>query len=369
MSRPADAARSLHRGALALAAGTVGLAALLSFVAVPAVAATPSPAPAESWAAELAVDGGDDRGVELVDGAVRLAAAGDRSGELVLSPRRTRGVIDRVAGDATADVPSGSSVVVEARGLRTDGSWGPWITLPRGETATLGSPTTELSVRVLLRRAADGASPVLRGLWLTTSAAPPSSTPTSTRTTTTPRTTTPTTSAQPTTTTTTAQPTTTTSSVEPTTTTTSAQPTTTTTTARPTTTTTTTAQPTTTTTSARPTTTTTAEPATTTVEPTTTTEPTSTTTTTTTTTSRPADPTCTTTPGRRTPPHRDPTCTTTPTSAPTAAPGLLPGGLVPGLPLPSLPLPTARAVPDAAQPAAPDSWWGSRLVDWLGHAF
>ncbi|MHC1561184.1 hypothetical protein ACR9E3_19655 [Actinomycetospora sp. C-140] len=369
MSRPADAARSLHRGALALAAGTVGLAALLSFVAVPAVAATPSPAPAESWAAELAVDGGDDRGVELVDGAVRLAAAGDRSGELVLSPRRTRGVIDRVAGDATADVPSGSSVVVEARGLRSDGTWGPWITLPRGETATLGSPTTELSVRVLLRRAADGASPVLRGLWLTTSAAPPSSTPTSTRTTTTtPTTTTTTTSAEPTTTTTTAEPTTTTTTAQPTTTTTTAAPTTTTTSAAPTTT--TTAQPT-TTTSVEPTTTTTsAEPTTTTTtsEPTTTTEPTSTeptSTTTTTTTTRPSDPTCTTTPGRRTPPRHDPTCTT----APTPAPGLIPGGLVPGLPLPSLPLPTARVVPGAAQPPAPDSWWGSRLVDWLGHAF
>jgi hypothetical protein len=314
MSRPADAVR---HGALALAAGTVGVLVVLAVLAVPAGATTPpSPVPPESWAAELAIDGGDDQGVELVDGAVSLEPT-EESGTLVLSPRRTRGVVDRVAGDATADVPSGGAVVVQARGLRRDGSWGPWVTVPREGTVALGAPSTELAVRVLLRRTTGGTSPVLRGLWLTTSADPasPPSTTTTTRptSTTTPPTTTTTTPTSTTTTTTTTPPTSTTTT-PPTTTTTTPVPTTTTTTPPPST---TTAGPTTTTTTPPPSTTTT----------TTTTEPTTTTTTT----------------------------TTTPVP---------PVALVPGLPLPALPLPAAAPAPDPG----PRSWWGAELLDWLARS-
>src|SRR3954471_1720662 len=53
----------------ALAAVTAAVAALTGGLAAPTAAAVPS---SESWAAELAVDGGDDSNVIVADGAVRL---------------------------------------------------------------------------------------------------------------------------------------------------------------------------------------------------------------------------------------------------------------------------------------------------------
>ena len=166
MSRPADPA--VRSGALAVAAGALGLAVVL---AVPAAATTPPATPGESWSAEIALEGGDDRGVVLTDGAVRLD--GVPEGEVVLAPRRTLGLVDGIAGVPAADVPRGAAVVVEARGLGRDGRWGDWVTVPRDGSADLGAPTGEVGIRILLRRAADGGSPVLRGLWLTTTGAPP----------------------------------------------------------------------------------------------------------------------------------------------------------------------------------------------------
>ena len=164
MSRPADPA--VRGGALAVAAGALGLAVIL---AVPAAATTPTPG--ESWSAEIALEGGDDRGVVLTDGAVRLD--GVPNGEVVLAPRRTLGLVDGIAGVPAADVPRGAAVVVEARGLGRDGRWGDWVRVPREGSADLGDPTGEIGIRILLRRADGGESPVLRGLWLTTTAAAP----------------------------------------------------------------------------------------------------------------------------------------------------------------------------------------------------
>ncbi|WP_433034460.1 hypothetical protein [Actinomycetospora sp. CA-053990] len=97
MSRPADPA--VRGGALAVAAGALGLAVIL---AVPAAAATPTPG--ESWSAEIALEGGDDQGVVLTDGAVRLD--GVPNGEVVLAPRRTLGLVDGIAGVPAVDVPA-----------------------------------------------------------------------------------------------------------------------------------------------------------------------------------------------------------------------------------------------------------------------
>jgi hypothetical protein len=357
MSRPADP--SVRGGALAVAAGALGLAVIL---AVPAAAATPS----ESWSAEIALEGGDDRGVVLTDGAVRLD--GVPNGEVVLAPRRTLGLVDGIAGVPAADVPRGAAVVVEARGLQRDGRWGDWVRVPREGAADLGDPTGEIGIRILLRRADSGESPVLRGLWLaTTAAAPPTSVTTRTSTVTVSPSTRPTTTTAPTTTTTTTtRPTTTTT--EPTTTTT--RPTTTTT--RPTTTRPTTTRPTTTTTSAtRPSTTTTAPPSSTTTRPTTTrptTTPPSSTSATSTTTSEPeatTEPEPTTT----TPTSTTTTTTTTPPVIPPPGlvpPGFVPPGLVPpGLPT-TLPVPVPVAASDAGETS---SWWGSDLMGWLARAF
>ena len=304
MSRPADPRRR-PAAALALVAGGVGLAVAL---AVPA-AATVTNGPSESWAPEIALAGGDDRGVVLVDGAVR--PTGTQTGELVLAPRRTVGSVDAVSGEFAADVPGGSSVVVEVRGLGADGRWGPWVTLPRSGHATLGRSTRELSVRVLLRRGDDGATPVLRGLWLTsTGTAPPTRTTTETTTETTTVTTTVPVTLVPTTTATTP-------------------------------------------TTACPTTTT---PTTTTTPPSTTRPPTTTTKTVVappSTTSSSTDP--------EEPDEPDPTTTTT-TRTTTTTP-IPPRALVPDLP------PDPPYVPSPAPAAKAPSWWGADLLAWLARAF
>ncbi|MDF2977569.1 MAG: hypothetical protein K0S40_2297 [Actinomycetospora sp.] len=366
MSRPADPRRR-PATILALVAGGVGLTVAL---AVPAAAT----AGTESWAPEIALAGGDDRGVELVDGAVR--PSGPETGELVLAPRRTGGPVSAVSAVPTVVTPTGSSVVVQARGLGADGRWGPWVTVPPSGDATLARPTGELSVRVLLQRGAGDAVPVLRGLWLTTTTTVPPTTTTTvppTTTTTVPPTTTTTvpptttTTVPPTTTTTSATPTSTTTKVPPSTTTT-VPPTTTTTVAPPT----TTAPPTTSTTSVAPPTTTTMAPTTpTTVPPTTTTAVAPTTTTTvpatattvpatTTTTVAPSTTTPTTTPKATAVEAIEPTTTTTTTTTPIPPPGLV-------LNLPPDPPYTPAPVTPAG--ATESSWWGADLLGWLARAF
>ncbi|MDL5157488.1 heparin lyase I family protein [Actinomycetospora termitidis] len=280
---PARAPRVLARRRAAVTSAVLAsllLAGATVAVAEPAIV-VPEPG-GESWAAELALEGGDDTGVLLADGAVRpLPTPGVRpEGILTVAPRRLLRPTRELAGTVTADRPPGTEVDLEARGLDPDGRWGPWQAVRDRAPAQFAAPTSEVQVRLVLRGTADGSAvPAARGAWLTASSTSPgttsttspsssttSSTATSTRphhpdrpdhpsrpTTTGPTTTTPTTTTPPPSTTT---------------------PTTTTT------------PPTTTT---EPTTTTTG-PTTTTTGPTTTT--TGPTTTTTTTTSRPSDPSC-----------------------------------------------------------------------------
>ena len=114
-----------------LAAVAVG-AALAAGLIAPSASALPS---SESWAAELAVDGGDDSNVVVRDEAVRLGNLAPRrtstgdvpaEGDLLLAPRRPAAVTDRVAAEVTADVPAGAQVIVAVRGIRDDGTWGEW---------------------------------------------------------------------------------------------------------------------------------------------------------------------------------------------------------------------------------------------------
>lgn len=253
---------------------------------------TPMPVPAtsatalgESWAAELALDGGDDSGLVLADGGVRLAAPGvpgrPAEGVLTLAPRRLAAPASGLAEVLTADLPPGTAVDVQARGLDRHGVWGDWLPVHDGSPARFATPTVDVQVRLLLHGATDGTTtPVVREVWLSAlGVAPPKPTPTTT--------------AAPTTATTTKPTTTTPSTTTPSTTATSGPP-----------------KPTTTT----PTTTTTTAP------PTTTTTPPSTTT-------KPPPPTTTTT----TPP---PPTTTAPMTAPTSSPprtttAPAPGGVVP----------------------------------------
>jgi hypothetical protein len=161
---------------------SVVVAALLGVVLAVALAPSAAAVPtSETWAAELAVDGGDDSNVAAADGAVRLADLDRREtstgtapaeGQLLLPPRRPSAVTDRVAADVTADVPAGAQVDVAVRGLRDDGTWGQWSDAAPGSPARLAEPTTEVQVRVTLVASPDGAGPALRRLWLTADRGP-----------------------------------------------------------------------------------------------------------------------------------------------------------------------------------------------------
>jgi hypothetical protein len=174
-------------------------------------AASPTPVPAtsatslgESWAAELALDGGDDAGLVLSDGGVRLTAVGapgrPAEGVLTLAPRRLAAPASGLAGVLTGDLPAGTGVDVQARGLGARGVWGDWLPVRSDTPARFATPTVDVQVRLLLHGSSDGRStPVVREVWLTAldpaRPAPPVTTtptpPTPTTTTTRPTTTTP----------------------------------------------------------------------------------------------------------------------------------------------------------------------------------
>jgi hypothetical protein len=165
-----------------------GRSALGTAVAVGAIVASVLAAPAagalpagESWAAELAVEGGDDSNVVAADDAVRLRDLAPRAtstgpapaeGQLLLAPRRPAAATDQVAAEVTADVPEGAQVVVSVRGLRDDNTWSEWREAGPGTPARLEAPTFEIQVRVTLVAAPDGTGPALRRLWLTADQGP-----------------------------------------------------------------------------------------------------------------------------------------------------------------------------------------------------
>jgi hypothetical protein len=199
---------ALRRGGVAaalalglLVGGTAPALATTGATTPPPVPATGTAAVGESWAAELALDGGDDSGLVLSDGGVRLAPStvpGQAAqGVLTLAPHRLAAPTTALGGVLTADLPPGTSVDVQARGLDRHGAWGDWLPILPGTPARFADPTVDVEVRLLLHGAADGSTPVVREVWLTSFGVPQR-----------PTTTKPTTTA-PTTTTTTPKPTTT----------------------------------------------------------------------------------------------------------------------------------------------------------------
>ena len=179
----------------ALAVGLLLAAAPGALAAPPTSVLTTTTDAGESWAAELALDGGDDSGVVLSDGGVRLvpgAPGRPAEGVLTLAPRRLASPTTELGGVLTADLPAGTGVDVQARGLDRRGIWTDWLAIGPGSPARFGTPTVDVEVRLLLHGGPDGTTtPVVREVWLTarTLPAPVTTTrPTTTRpTTTTPR--------------------------------------------------------------------------------------------------------------------------------------------------------------------------------------
>jgi hypothetical protein len=175
----------------ALAVGLLLAAAPGALADAPTSVLATTSSPGESWAAELALDGGDDAGVVLSDSGVRLApgAAGrPAEGVLTLAPRRLASPTKELEGELSADLPAGTGVDVQARGLDPRGGWGAWLTVRAGSPARFTTPTVDVQVRLRLRGGPDGTTtPVAREVWLTARTLPaPAPAPPTTRPTTTP---------------------------------------------------------------------------------------------------------------------------------------------------------------------------------------
>ncbi|WP_018335681.1 polysaccharide lyase [Actinomycetospora chiangmaiensis] len=169
--------RRRRRGVL-----TAGVGALLAAVIGLAASAAAVPT-GESWGAELAVSGGDDLNVRLVDGALRLAVpstAKTRSeGVMVLAPRRPAAATNAITTELTADLPPGTAARVDVRGVLPDGSWSRWLPTKDDVRTVLPALTTQVQARIVLLGGTDAVSPAVQRLWLTTSttsAAPASAT-------------------------------------------------------------------------------------------------------------------------------------------------------------------------------------------------
>jgi len=151
-----------------------GSVALVVALGLPAVAlALPT---GETWGAELAIAGGDDENVALVNGAVRLvdpsAATRRSTGVLMLAPRRPAAATNAVTADLTADLPPGTAVGVDVRGIRSDGTWSDWVAAgdtAAGPPAVLPETTNEVQVRLRLLGGPGLVSPAVLRLWLATS--------------------------------------------------------------------------------------------------------------------------------------------------------------------------------------------------------
>ncbi len=159
--------------------GAVVAALLLAGTTATAGPAIVTPTgPGESWAAELALGGGDDSGVLVADGGVRPARPGTE-GVLTTAPRRLLAPAAGLAGTVAADTPAGTAVDLQARGLAPDGTWGPWLAVRDAAPARFAAPTAEVQVRLLLRGAADGSAvPAAHGVWLTAEPTAPATTTT-----------------------------------------------------------------------------------------------------------------------------------------------------------------------------------------------
>jgi hypothetical protein len=128
-----------------------------------------------TWSAPLAPDW-DDTNVRFDAGGLRLGSSpsgpasirSDRpEGMLLTAVQPLGGLSSQVATDLIADQPVGSTVAVDVRGTRGDGSWTEWVTTGSKAPTTLGAAVTAVQTRIVLRAGAGGVSPLVRSVRLT----------------------------------------------------------------------------------------------------------------------------------------------------------------------------------------------------------
>ncbi len=130
---------------------------------------------AATWIARLSPDW-DDTNVRSGTGGLRLndGPAGSASiktsqqhGMLVTPAHRLTQPSNQVTAELVADQPPGSTVAVDVRGTREDGSWTEWVPASTEAPAVFDALVTTVQTRVALRGGDGGASPAVRSVRLT----------------------------------------------------------------------------------------------------------------------------------------------------------------------------------------------------------
>jgi hypothetical protein len=153
----------------------LAVVALLAGANLPALAQGGIPNRATTWFARLTPDW-DDTNVRFDADGLRLgsSAAGPASvrsgppqGMLLTAVHPLSELSSQVATELGADQPAGSTVAVDVRGTRGDGSWTEWVATGPGRPAMMNAAVTGVQARVVLRAGKGGASPVVRSVRLT----------------------------------------------------------------------------------------------------------------------------------------------------------------------------------------------------------
>ncbi|MDQ4093351.1 MAG: hypothetical protein M3143_08095 [Actinomycetota bacterium] len=178
MRLPAHRCRRVHIAVVAIA--VLAAVAVVTFPAIARAAAqqggaaTGAEAGDTTWFAGLTPDW-DDTNVR--SGADGLSLSGDlpapastRTGPpqgMLLTPaHRLAEPRNQVVAEFVADQPAGSTVAVDVRGTRENGSWTEWVPTSTKEPAVLDAAVTAVQTRVLLRGGDGGASPRVRSVRL-----------------------------------------------------------------------------------------------------------------------------------------------------------------------------------------------------------
>ncbi|HKR48343.1 MAG TPA: hypothetical protein VJT72_01975, partial [Pseudonocardiaceae bacterium] len=165
----------------ALMIATVAALALAAFVVAGLPAGARAGAPdattngAATWFAPLTPDW-DDTSVGSGAGGLRLngnpaGAASIRTSQpqgMLLTPvHRLAEPGNQVVAELVADQPAGSTVAVDVRGTRPDGSWTEWVPTSMGTPAVWDALVTAVQTRVVLHGGDGSASPLVRSVRLT----------------------------------------------------------------------------------------------------------------------------------------------------------------------------------------------------------
>ena len=163
MAPPARRCRRVRITARITTLAVAALLAVLPAADLPALAQDR----ATSWFASL-VPGKGDTNVRADAGGLRLGSdtagpaslrSGQPEGMLLTAVHPLAELSSQVTTELVADQPAGSTVAVDVRGIRGDGSWTEWVATAPLVPAMLGAAVTGMQVRIVLHAGRGGASP------------------------------------------------------------------------------------------------------------------------------------------------------------------------------------------------------------------